>query len=83
MSNTVPPTPFPQSHAQVNFADDYDVMQWALVMRVDTRAVRDAAARVGVNVWAIWQEIQSDPVRYPRGTDLSLRPPGADSPTCS
>ncbi|MGF6492063.1 hypothetical protein ABIE56_000216 [Luteibacter sp. 621] len=65
----------PKPAARLELASPYDVQLRALVMRVDERAVREAAEKVGTNVWAVWAEIQSNPARYPRGPDLRL-PPG-------
>ena len=56
--------PSPPADAIVNLADEHDTAMWALVMQVDSPALRRAAARVGPNVWRLWEEIRSHPHRY-------------------
>lgn len=51
--------PMPSDDTAVDMADAHDVAMWALVMQVDPGALRRAAARVGPNVWRLWEEIRA------------------------
>ncbi|MGN6482382.1 hypothetical protein [Luteibacter sp.] len=56
--------PFPAADAAVDLGDAHDTAMWALVMQVDARSLREAAARVGPNVWRLWDEVRTYPERY-------------------